>query len=213
MATSSSSPRTLLIDDGSLAGLAAVALSERPEHAILWHPVSEAPGASRREEMAREHASIFKVEAFVEARVMGCPGEGMNIADAAMILAAAQAAHERQCRRIVWPLHVGEEFEGLSRAYEMVLMLCQMIDFALCDGEHDPFESTLETPFLDLTDSNLVEVASKSHAPLWAARWCEGDRTEPCMKCESCQRWGEAFRAADIALPTPSRPRSLRTAV
>jgi hypothetical protein len=57
----------------------------------------------------------------------------------------------------------------------------------------------IETPYADLTDAQLMDLALDMDVPLHACWWCLNEDAKPCAHCSGCMRWREALAAVDPA--------------
>lgn len=57
----------------------------------------------------------------------------------------------------------------------------------------------IETPYADLTDAELMDLALDMDVPLNACWWCLNEDSEVCGQCSGCMRWREALLAVDPA--------------
>lgn len=200
------SQRKLIIDWGDLAGLTAIAIDSRPENAVLWHPVVEDEAGPRRRQAALEHASVFDVEEFIEAPLAGVlaprhaavePGDVVaRMEDAVLLTLAARTALGAGCGSVLWPAQVQREFDAAALACEQATLVRRLADAV------DPAEPLrIETPFIELSDMQLIDLAARAGAPLRAAWWCRRAEDEPCGGCPTCLRWFSAAEQAALTLP------------
>lgn len=146
------------------------------------------------------------------------PGQVESLSSVAL-LRTAEVAVARGLSRIVWPVHLGggSSSEPMTTAAERAAQVAQLalLDLPRAGG---PRTLEIETPLLELSDAQVLELALELDAPLprplggaqgfhaagGACWWC--DRTQRpgaegtmCGACTGCQRWGRAWAAADPA--------------
>lgn len=204
--------RSLIIDLGDLPGLTALAIQDRPERTVIWHPILTDEAAPRRTHAVAEHTTIYAVDEVIEFPVSSmmehedhdisswlfhteetAPVELWSI----LLLSAAWSATARSCSRIIFPIHLGcNTFEEQARATELHELISSIFD--LSQSFHN---ITIELPFIDLEDWRLIDLAARTEAPLRACWWCLHNSAEPCNGCDSCRRWEKALKQANIESP------------
>lgn len=178
--------RALIIDEGGLPGLLACMVAPTPRAALAWFPASESPASNRRLDMVRRHTAFLEL-----ADVISDPAESGHGSSTTLLLAAGRAALRLDCSRLIWPVFVGDDTEAIAREHERARLIAGLLRL-----DADRGALAVDTPFLDLDDRHLADLAVDMDAPagLW---WpCEGESEAPCGECEQCQRWAEAFEPA-----------------
>ncbi len=208
--------RCLIVNLGDLPGLTALAVQERPERAVIWHPVAGDEAGERRRSAVMEQAAIYAIDEVIEFplgevyEVLGA-GEtneqfptvrvdgGLAVGAWSKILVlAAESAVALGCRQIVWPIHLGDGgFEVQAQATELYGVLGHLFDLAGM-GEQG---LRIEMPFVDLTDVRLIDLAARGDAAIRACWWCVHGVNEPCGGCDGCRRWERGFKDAGITNP------------
>lgn len=187
---------TLLINLGNLAGVTALALEPDPTAVALWHPRLELPCGPALARAVGRQAETFGVEQVDYAPPLYQPAspvtlEAEGVEATILLMAAARQALQHGCRRLVWPVQVGPEYEAMSTVLERAQLVTHLLELDLA-GE----ALLIEVPFAELTDAQLVEIALHADAPVHAAWWCEYDRDKPCGGCDACLRWRQVAHAA-----------------
>jgi hypothetical protein len=193
-----SAPHTFVIDFGDLPGLTVLAIQHDHPGVVLWHPQVAAPNAPALERAVERQAAVLGVADLV---VRPAPDadepreliDGVGTATTAMVLEAARRAFSVGARRLVWPVHCGVDHDAIARVMERVQLITHLIEL---DIEGEPLH--IETPFVDLTDRQIGEIALHADAPVSTAWYCDYDRPEPCGGCDRCLRWRPV---ADSATP------------
>ncbi|MBX3372469.1 MAG: 7-cyano-7-deazaguanine synthase [Phycisphaeraceae bacterium] len=185
----------LLIDDGSLPALAALACVQEPRTCVLWHPAGDDPAAHRRRAVAEAHAKIAG-----QRLLLGSAGRtGLRGAppptDLAMVAVAVSTAHLAGCRTVVWPKAVGPDPARFGPVVDLSVLLAEA---SLSDGAD---AMRVEIPFADLEPDQILDIADDAGAPL-ALFWpCEVGDEHPCLRCDGCTRWRGAFETRGLAWP------------
>ncbi len=194
----------ILIDRGDLPGLVAAGLENDPSGLLIWHPLEPDAAADRRRELIEEHGRLFNARQVVVSGVRDLgladipPPTGMY--QAQMLMGAAIIARQFNCRRIVWPHHVGPDSDAVAAAMERADLVSGLTDVEDETGE----ELAIDLPIVDLTDEQLVDLAEDQALPMRAWWPCEHSRPGPCDACASCQRWHAAFERAAVPWPWAS---------
>jgi 7-cyano-7-deazaguanine synthase in queuosine biosynthesis len=195
--TSMIAPDTLLIDHGDLASLTLVALQADPSRVILWHPRASRSAVGGHLKAVSMHAEIIGRERLVlsepTSNTMPSIVEPPQLRDAQMLLRAASHAMHMGCSRILWPVHVGPDHARIAAVLEQAATITELAD---------PGASLLvDAPIVELTDSQLVELADDAGAPMRAFWPCDNDELVPCQFCDGCSRWQHAFNETGIEWP------------
>jgi 7-cyano-7-deazaguanine synthase in queuosine biosynthesis len=72
----------------------------------------------------------------------------------------------------------------------------------------------VHTPLVELSDTQLMELAADMDAPVGLSWWCERQRAtaaaaDVCGSCGACARWSAAMRSAGIVAPVAGLPASV----
>lgn len=116
--------------------------------------------------------------------------EGMELL--AVLLLAARV----QCSRVVWPGHAGgHDSVDLDRLSQIADRSLAASKFAgLCSSASTAVGLHVDTPFADLTDRQLADLAIDMDAPVDACWWWQaGDRGSEAQREKS--RWMKALQA------------------
>lgn len=193
-------PQTLLIDSGTLHGLVATLLTEPREAIITFAPL--VPDPDRREAqlaaLRRRHDLLGLADLIESPPPHRPPGADAALLELGVVLAAAAEASARAIRRIVWPVHLGEDLDALAAAFDRSRLLAHLLALHV----ESPIE--LSVPLLDLTDAQVADLALDLDAPLRAAHWCDRNEPAPCARCASCRRWGPLLERRPIVAVKPA---------
>jgi 7-cyano-7-deazaguanine synthase in queuosine biosynthesis len=177
-------------------------------------PDDDRPQRARRVAAVRRQAELCALPAPIERSLVafdpgrpGAPG-GLSEELAAgsrttlMLAAACIQAAALGIERVVWPIHVGGHQEGSLNVDEMMdlcdraLLVSQLVslDAPRTTGR---MGVRIQTPYVDFTDAQMMDLALDMDAPLAACWWCLNDQPEPCGHCGPCLRWRRALAAVD----------------
>lgn len=235
----------LVISDGRLPAALAVWLEGvcRPAaaRAAVWHVPGISPAALRVAEALATRAGVT-----ILAASAGKTGQNPNRVDATdVLLVAGRLALSQGLGRVVWPVLASDEpgeaggvgavggleagGRGQAGPDEQVLLArtADVLDRALLVGRLLSIDAqslsggavrslTIETPLVDLSDVQIMDLFADSDAPLSGAMVCQGAEavggqaggwsppptagpTGGCGRCPACRRWLRAMREAGLA--------------
>ncbi len=217
----------LIINAGTLPGLLACwsegvvrpasvhrapqAGTDVPSAPIAWFPPDERPARARRKYAVERQVELCSLAGFSERVVMrfdppAHAGVHETIAsgakETAMLLSAAIEAASLGLSRVLWPIHAGAAREvsvdTLADICDRALLIGQLVglDVVRASGEQQ-VGLRIETPYADLIDAMLMDLALDMDVPLSAAWWCMNEDARACGQCAGCMRWREALVAVD----------------
>jgi len=173
----------LIISDGGPASLAAGLLCEDAASSMLWVPPGLPSPRALRLDAVRRQADLlgFPVPAEAAQQSLEPP-----LATPRMLLDAAAEAGRRGCSRVVWPAHHGDDLDAMALAADQAALVTHLTRL-----EPGPAHAaaSIHTPFLDLTDNQLIDLARDLDLPADACWWCEREGDGPCGRCDACRRW------------------------
>lgn len=111
-----------------------------------------------------------------------------------LLLAAGQTARSLRAETLIWPKSANGNTADIAIATEQVI-ICDHL--AQIEGLVMP---SIDTPLLDLTDVQLVELAAQLDVPYELGFACEHGGDTPCQQCGGCQRLRAAFDAANMMM-------------
>ena len=97
---------------------------------------------------------------------------------------------------VVWPRRCTGDPDGIARSVAMAEQLT-----GLAEATRPGSSLEIELPLLDLSPSQVLELASALGAPLGASWPCDIDGPSPSPDCETYQLWMEAAVASGRPLP------------
>lgn len=194
-----------------------------------WMPADDRPCFKRRRAVVESQVELCALAGWSDRQLLRAEGLAAALPEGAaagvrattLLLCACLEARARGLTRIVWPVHLGgigngggdgqdRQLEELAAAADRALLVSQLmvVDSA---GSHAPGHSPallprIETPYIDFTDAQLMDLALDMDAPLGSCWWCVNDQETPCEQCAQCMRWREALITVD-----PARSLSLQT--
>lgn len=126
----------------------------------------------------------------------GPDGEPMGALVAPQILLAALGcARYHQASRVIWPVSYNGDVKLMARGTEQTMLADQSGDYDQGDAPR------IDTPLLELTDRQVVELGEELGVP-WNKSWsCLGSAEIPCRACPGCRRRKAAFTSAGIIDP------------
>jgi 7-cyano-7-deazaguanine synthase in queuosine biosynthesis len=190
-----------------------------PPGPVAWFGGDERPALERRREAVRRQAEVCRLSAVSERVAVrfetaqaapGTPplGETMTAGarTTAMLMSAAVEAVALRCERVLWPVHAGGarapgeiDVNTLADITDRAMFVANLIGLDAAGPGHGPRPLTIETPYADLTDAQLMDLALDMDAPLGACWSCLNDAERACGTCSQCMRWREALKAVDPA--------------
>lgn len=198
--------RTLVISDGDLPSLVATAIATeetvRREHStrlpapLVWAAWTEDAPAELRLAAVRRHAEALGATILPAPCPPRAPGESPGSWQSAVLLRAGSLALEHACRRVVWavlfegptpnePAPVGPIAEAASRA----VLVSRLVSL---ESERAGLpEVIIETPFVDLSDDQLAELACDLGLSPEDCWWW-GDSVTPSAN-RARRRWGRVL--------------------
>lgn len=210
-------PPCLIVADGSIATLVAVWREAvcRPGGGseggkpLLWAPAglpSVAQGANAR---------FAQLAGLTEVVTGPLQAAATGLAASLMLMAAGDEAVRRGIGRVVWPVQFGamddaRRLAQVGGAFDRSLLAARLLSV---DARQASGRGVLiHTPFAELLDNQLLDLAADMDAPVGTAWWCE-NQTEPqqppCGKCAACLRWLSAMKHAGIVAPIAHMAESL----
>lgn len=201
--------RIVVLNGGGLRGLVALATVAGKQRVATLFVHDGRLATDDYHRAAMEQADYFKVERKLElamphlrppmnAKQLEKPQAYAPMASVQMVLAAASSAARMGAERLIWPVQPGPEYEKLAAVTES-LMLLEDLMYASMEQV-----VKIETPLLEMTDRQVIEIGHQIDAPWVLARTCMADRREPCHSCWACYRRRKAFEEAGIEDPQPS---------
>lgn len=207
---------TLILASGGLRSLvatAAAASAQEKARMIFLHLKDGRTNAAVRLDHLRMQAEQYRIADVIELELPHLrSAEFASERDAEhaaplvrpqVLLTALAQAVELGAGRVIWPAQVGGDYDTIAAVTEQVILVQHL---AQLDHAALP---TIETPLLELTDAQVVELGGQLEAP-WVMAWsCMLNGEKPCRLCEACRRRRAAFDAAgvvDPADPTARRP-------
>ena len=125
-----------------------------------------------------------------------------------LLTAAASESIQLSAARLVWPVQAGEDYQTIAHVTETILMVEQVARFSGYEGLE------VQTPLLEITDRQLIEIGHQMNVPWEMARTCMTRNWDSCGRCAGCIWRDKAFSEAAIEDPAapanrPPRPETL----
>jgi 7-cyano-7-deazaguanine synthase len=208
--------KIIVLSSGGLRSLVAIALARSWPHTSVAALHLSRPGEAgrRRRLAAREQAAAFERCPFAELaepspdRCDGARLQPVAIAQPLprgrlLILALAHAAGAA-ADAILWPASFNGDVAAIARASEQITLARHL---ASTEMENPP---VVESPLLEFTDRQIIEIGAALDVPGERARSCELEAEQPCGQCPGCRRRRAAFDAARMVDPLEDSPATLR---
>lgn len=190
----------LVIDDGDVAGLlgCASAAEANPTGSAVWADVGTGADGVDRDRAVRRHAEAYALEFIGAGQDLTRPGvqEGGFGATRLLVEAGLEAAR-RGIDRVVWCVHFGgrgpgdkTDLDAVAKACDRALLTTRLLSLDA------PRDLRIETPYVDLSDVQVAELAADLDVSLeacWWARATGGDSVEAARS-----RWTRALEAAGL---------------
>jgi 7-cyano-7-deazaguanine synthase len=200
---------TLILASGGLRSLvatAALASAQERARLIFLHLKDGRANAAVRLDHLRRLAEHYRVADMIELelphlRIAEAVADhnaqrGSPLVRPQVLLTALAQAVEIGAGRVIWPAQVDGDYDTIARVTEEVVLVQHLAQL-----EHAALP-LIETPLLELTDVQVVELGGQLEAP-WALAWtCLLTGERPCRLCEACRRRRSAFEAAGVVDPT-----------
>ncbi|MCX5662040.1 MAG: 7-cyano-7-deazaguanine synthase [Planctomycetota bacterium] len=198
----------VILGSGGLRSLvaAAVVLSHAEKvKLIAVHIKDGRENADVRLEHARRQADHFKISQRIElelphlqpeAGLQGKPGPaGSQLVRPQILLAGMAQALELKAGRLVWPAQFDGDYAAIARSTEQTVLTQHLAQL-----EH-PQVPAVETPMLELTDVQMLELGAQLDVP-WQLAWsCLSGGPRPCQACVACRRRRTSFEHAGMVDP------------
>ncbi len=200
------SPRTLVISGGGMRSLVALGIAAEHEYTAGLYIHDGRPSNVFAFEAFERQIEYFKIGQKLEATAPNlwvdpktahepAAAPRVPLGHLQILSIASGMAIERRAHRVIWPIQAGDDFETIGRVTELVLMVRHAMALEFQD------EIVIETPFLDLSDKQLIELGQQMRVPWELARSCYLDGLEPCGDCIACHRRRQAFGQAMVEDP------------
>lgn len=193
---------------------------------VLLHINDGRENAAIRQECFRRHAQHYRLRELIELDLPHLhsnryttrqdPGHAAALRRPQMLITALSQAMELNAAALIWPVQFNGDFGAISRVTEKILLVRHLAQLELAaslptsgtttSGPAVPMQElpAIETPLLDLTDRQLIELGAHVDAP-WHMAWtCERAASIPCRICGPCRRRRAAFESAGVAEDAPA---------
>lgn len=217
------SDRTLVISDGGLGSLVACAAAHeasaiakadrsgmRP--AIAWTAPTATEGGALIVEAVERQASTYGLKAVIQLApvsvLSGARARWPGLAASTMLIQAAAEAVEQECDRVVWPVHFGgadgqRDIERIALAVDRALLITRIM--GIDAGEHSRPALRIETPYVDLTDQQIADLALDLDAPVETCWWWKPQFAEQYGRITARSSEG-GVAGGDLSLDTDLNP-------
>ena len=199
-------PEVLILASGGLRSLVAMALACAESGALkltLLHVRDGRGHAAARLDYTHRQAKHLGVPRVLEVDLAAGTVRGperrapvsAGLMAPRILLSALVAAAERPVGRIIWPAQTNGAAAPAERCLEQAELVRHLGQLEL------PDLPAIETPLLELTDAQLIELGGHLEVP-WDLAWtCLLAGAQPCRLCAACRRRRAAFEAAGLIDP------------
>lgn len=187
----------------------------------VWMPPDDLPARARRERCTQRQAQMCGFGALhTGAALTVPPGASAGMAQTVLLQNACDQAARLGLVRVIWPISrpgMGEAaLDWLADLTDRAMLVGQLASIDLprvLSETARPLAPTggsggggaggivrIETPYADLDDAQIMDLALDMDAPLGVAWWCQEDAPEPqraCGVCQSCLRVRAALGVVD----------------
>ncbi|MCB9848972.1 MAG: 7-cyano-7-deazaguanine synthase [Phycisphaeraceae bacterium] len=190
----------LVIHDGSPEALVASLICPDPSCVVAWIPPYLPTARKSRMQTVKRQVDLLGLDSLITP---GASDIGASDRHAGpyvrtwTLLQAVTTAASRGCGRVVWPVRCGDDFNQGVEAADRTLLLSRLISI---DTEAGATPVRIDTPLLDLTIDQLLELARDLDAPLEASWWCQREGSTPCGGCSACTTWRTAVARSRMVL-------------
>jgi len=194
----------LVIHDGSPEALVASLICPDPACVVAWFPPHLPSARNSRMQTVKRQVDLLGLDSLITPGGSDTATGDRQAAQFVMtwtLLQAVSAAATRGCGRVVWPIRCGENLDEGADAADRALLLSRLISIDTAAGD---VPVRIDTPLLDLTLDQLLELARELDAPLEASWWCQRDGSTPCGGCSACTQWRTAFARSRMELEAPA---------
>ncbi|MEM1099832.1 MAG: 7-cyano-7-deazaguanine synthase [Planctomycetota bacterium] len=224
-------PDTLILTAGGLGSLVALSMDRatqdrdaadgsrrkaKPPGLVYVHDGREA--GRQQLEHAQQMADYFGIPAVLELALPHLHGpaaglaaprgaDGIShspIAAPQVLLAALDLAQRLEAKRVVWPVNCGGDSARIALATEQLALVqhlreaCRSAEANTADSQRD---IELDTPLLDLTTPQVLDLGERNNAS-WGLAWsCLLPGSKPCGACAGCRQRRRDFDAAGLVDP------------
>ena len=192
--------QSVILSSGGMRSLVAASTLGREGLAWLYVHDGRIAGEHFREMFVRQaehYDAVFRSELKLSHLFRETGGEDQPgpMARFQLLTGAASEAIRMGATRLIWPVTAGEDFDLVSRITETLVLLEHVIKL------ETGAELAIETPLLDLTPRQVIEVGEQQDVPWRLSRSCVSNQAKPCGACVGCLQRGQAFGEARVIDP------------
>lgn len=202
--------RALVISDGDLPGLLATAIAteetvrrenlRRLPDPVVWAAWHDEAPAEARDRAVRGHAASLGAHHIETAHLPREAEESEGSWQSRVLLRAGVLALANGCRRVVWPVvfesgspEEPAAVELIAGALSRAVLVSRLVSMEV-EGTGLP-EVVLETPFVDLSDGQVAELAAEMGLSVEDCWWWSDTVTPAANRARS--RWGRVMAGVE----------------
>ncbi len=203
--------RICIIHDGGLPALVACLMADDPESVVAWcPPIGSAWGEGeitplhrRASEQQADLLGLGRVCFASERPLTSLLPAAPALEHTALMLAAASEAVGERCTRLIWPVQCGDDLRAMSAVAEKASLINRLLEIELHTIAGGSTELTIETPFADLSKTQVAELALDLDAPAHVCWWRLPSAAGIEIARQASTEWDNALRAAGRTLGFP----------
>lgn len=197
---------TIILSNGGLRSLVAVAViqSEADQSCpMLLHMSIRQSTATVVLNHIRQQAKHFSIQQVIQIDLPQWPSVSPTspLIRSQLLLTGLSYAATTTAKRLVWPAQVDADFDTVATLTEQAMLTQHLAQLDQFPADTEALMPTIETPLLEMTDRQLVELGGQLNVP-WHLAWtCQNREENPCRLCHACRRRHQAFEAAGMIDP------------
>lgn len=200
--------RALVISDGGVGGLVATAIAteetvrrenlKQTPAPLVWSAWHDDTPAASRDAAVSKHAEAFGAVRIDTASPPHHESETVGAWRNRVLLRAGSLALANGCRRVVWPVQFAgptpdepASVDAIADALNRAVLVSRLV--SLDAGEAELPEVAFETPFVDLADNQLADLACELSVSVEDCWWWGASSQ---LAVEERARWAGVLPAA-----------------
>lgn len=198
---------TIILSNGGLRSLVAMAVihSEADQNGsmLLLHMSTRQSTATVGLDHIRQQAEHFGIQQVIQIDLSQWSSVSPTspLTRSQLLLTGLSYAATTTAKRLVWPAQVDADFDAVATLTEQAMLTQHLAQLDQLSSGAEATMPTIETPLLEMTDQQLVELGGQLKVP-WHLAWtCQNREEKPCRLCHACRRRHQAFEAAGVIDP------------
>lgn len=206
-------PRTLLLSDGGLASLVAAASLAEEVARSASGPGDPTPihvrssglsgiSAAFRNPAVQRHATVFGFHLTEDGDADTGSGGPAAMARSMNLLRACEFAGRLGCTRVLWPVQIPRRLSSQADTLRIADVLDRTLlvsRLATLDVADDLGEIHIETPYVDLADEQLADLARDFAVPHGTCWWAAEEASLTPQGRAEIDRWSDLLQLTATA--------------